>query len=232
MTYIGPGMPLRFTPLRGDAFSPLNYAGLQQWVDVNAITGLVDNDPASTYPDLSGNARDFTKAGGNRPLYKPGGLNGQPFLRPDNIDDFMSLGAALTLTGAFTIVDVVRYAALSGKYISGTSANNRRRITAAGAAQITINGSAVTVSTASLSAATWYILIYRRDGSNNLSARANGTDITTGAPTAAGTASFTHYFGSTGADTSDVDSIASLIWNVRLSDAECVPLESYLGSPH
>lgn len=48
---------------------------------------LSDGDPVSTWPDASGNGRDFTQSGSSRPTYRAGG--GMPYVEFDGIDDWM-----------------------------------------------------------------------------------------------------------------------------------------------
>lgn len=50
--------------------------------EADSITGLSDNDPVATWPDLSGNGRDATQATpSDRPTYKTGIINGLPAVR-------------------------------------------------------------------------------------------------------------------------------------------------------
>lgn len=57
-------------------------SGLELWTPVTGVGGLSNNDPISTYPDLSGNANDATQSGGSRPLYlTSGGPTGGPCIR-------------------------------------------------------------------------------------------------------------------------------------------------------
>lgn len=51
---------------------------------------LNDGDPVATWPDASGNGRDFTQTGTARPTYRAGG--GVPYVEPDGVDDCMEGG--------------------------------------------------------------------------------------------------------------------------------------------
>jgi hypothetical protein len=53
----------------GGVVSPDGVLNLEQWIDADEIVGLNDGDPVSTWTDLTGNGRDFTAAGGDRPTY-------------------------------------------------------------------------------------------------------------------------------------------------------------------
>lgn len=54
----------------GGGGSPPISSNLELWLDANQIVGLVDNDPVTTWADMSGHSRDFAQAGGPRPTYK------------------------------------------------------------------------------------------------------------------------------------------------------------------
>lgn len=82
---------------KGVSFSPSDISGLGLWLKADAITGLSDGDPVSTWLDSSGNSRDATGSGTARPSYKTGGPNGLPYLLFDGVNDEMSV-AALSLT--------------------------------------------------------------------------------------------------------------------------------------
>ena len=63
------------------------YSNTEHWLRADAITGLNDGDPVSTWiPQVYGN--DAIQTGINRPLYKAGILNGKPVVRFDGTDDF------------------------------------------------------------------------------------------------------------------------------------------------
>lgn len=59
-------------------------AGYEAWWAADNITGLVNNDPVSSWDDLSGNSHDATQGtGGLQPVYKTGIINGLPVVRFD-----------------------------------------------------------------------------------------------------------------------------------------------------
>ncbi len=47
------------------------------WLDASQLTGLADGDSISTFTDSSGNSRNFTSSGSNRPVYKTSIINGK-----------------------------------------------------------------------------------------------------------------------------------------------------------
>ena len=92
----------------GGVFSPLDIAGCILWLKADAITGLSDDDPVTTWPDSSGNGNDATQAtAGKKPLYKVGIQNGLPVVRADGTDDFMSLTGMTAPAGGFTLIAVL-----------------------------------------------------------------------------------------------------------------------------
>jgi len=72
-----------FAQVHPHSFSPRMLSGsLQVWLRADAITGLNDGDGVATWPDSSGNGRDFTQSTvGWRPLYKTAIRNGRPVVR-------------------------------------------------------------------------------------------------------------------------------------------------------
>lgn len=74
---------------RQGGFSPQAVAGLQLWLKADAIVGLNDGDPVSTWADASGNGRDLTQALTKRPTYKTNIVNGLPVVRFDGTNDVL-----------------------------------------------------------------------------------------------------------------------------------------------
>jgi len=87
-------------------FSPAYISGLALWLKADAITGLADADPVSSWADQSGNARNFTGVTTTRPLYRTGVLNGKPAVRFDGVDDVLTgpTLASLTAGEVFLVV--------------------------------------------------------------------------------------------------------------------------------
>lgn len=82
---------------------PLALPGLVAWYDASQLTGLSDNDPVTTWTDLSGNGRNLTQGtAANKPLYKTSIQNGLPMLRFDGTNDFMD--ASFVATQPMTII--------------------------------------------------------------------------------------------------------------------------------
>src|SRR5687768_11145672 len=75
---------------------PSDIAGLKLWLKADAITGLADGDPVTTWADSSGEGNDFTQGtAGNKPIYKTSILFGLPVVRFDGTDDVL-LGGDLS----------------------------------------------------------------------------------------------------------------------------------------
>lgn len=92
--------------------APTDITGCVLWLDANQITGLVDNDPVATWPDLAGGAYDFTQATATRrPVYKTNLQSGKPGVRFTAAStQYLERAdtAALDLAGAKTILVVLK----------------------------------------------------------------------------------------------------------------------------
>lgn len=66
---------------------PSDIANLIFWFKAGEIVGLNNNDPVSTWEDLTSNNNDVTASLTERPLYKTGGQNGQPYVLFDGSND-------------------------------------------------------------------------------------------------------------------------------------------------
>lgn len=73
------------------AWSPGDVDGLYAWYDADAISGLNNGDPVSTWTDESGNARNQTQVDTARPTYQTNIQNGLPGVRFDGSNDYMNV---------------------------------------------------------------------------------------------------------------------------------------------
>ena len=92
------------------SWTPADLADLVGWWKADAISGLIDGDPVSTWSDESASGWDATASSTDRPTYKTSILNGLPVVRFDGTDDHLALGAvdaSRTVSGS-TIYAVVR----------------------------------------------------------------------------------------------------------------------------
>lgn len=80
--------------------------GLVEWLKADAITGLADNDPISTWTASVGN--NGTQTGTARPTYQTNELNGLPIVRFDGSNDYFNIGnfSALTAGEVFIAVKI------------------------------------------------------------------------------------------------------------------------------
>lgn len=81
------------------------HAGAGLVLDSRRISGLVDGDPVSTWSDASGNSRDGTNTLTARPTYKTAIQGGQPVVRFDGSNDYLSVASPFTFTAdAFSLM--------------------------------------------------------------------------------------------------------------------------------
>ena len=113
-------------PVGGGAFSPTDVAGLTVWLKADAITGLSDADPVTTWVDSSGNGNDATQAtASKKPIYKTSIINGKPIVRFDGTDDYVRTGAFTATATAKTIFCVFNSDVDIWTYISDGQSHNR-----------------------------------------------------------------------------------------------------------
>lgn len=101
---------------------PSDIAGLKLWLKADAITGLADADPVTTWPDSSGLGHDVGQAtAAKKPTYQTNEINGKPVVRFDAVDDFLG-NATLVVAQPLTIVVVERAAVANhlGNFIDGS----------------------------------------------------------------------------------------------------------------
>ena len=77
---------------RRPTLAPDMVAIPRAWFDANELTGLSDDDPVASWPDLSGHGNDAAHAtGSKKPTYKTGVANGLPAVWFDGTDDSMGI---------------------------------------------------------------------------------------------------------------------------------------------
>lgn len=87
-------------PSSGPAFSPSDISGLLLWLKADAIVGLSDGDPVSTWEDSGPIGNDFSEALTIRPTYKTNILNGLPAVRFDGVNDRLLKSGGGSIFGA------------------------------------------------------------------------------------------------------------------------------------
>ncbi len=93
-------------------FTPASIAGLQLWLDASQISGgLINNDPVSTWNDVSGNSRNATQSGGSRPTYRTNVKNGKPaiFFVSGMSSSGQYMTGSLTLSQPMTVFAAVQH---------------------------------------------------------------------------------------------------------------------------
>lgn len=98
-------------------FNPRD-AGANLVYDSRRISGLSNNDPVSTWPDISRNAYDATGTSTARPLYITQVQGGNPALRFDGSNDQLSIpsGPSLSTTAGFNVQVVIKQTAFNTQY--------------------------------------------------------------------------------------------------------------------
>lgn len=109
-------MPFLLAKAVGGPFSPSSISGLQLWLKADAITGLSDGAPVSTWEDSSGNSRDATQSGSSRPTYKTSIVNGLPVLRFDGTSSYMVTASASYYVQSYFVVMLMKTAGGTAPY--------------------------------------------------------------------------------------------------------------------
>src|SRR5688572_5561243 len=93
---------------------PSISASLKRWFKADAITGLADSDPVTTWTDSSGTANVTQATAAKKPTYRTNVINSLPVVRFDGTDDLLT-GLTTGLSGSSGALYVVfRGVALSG----------------------------------------------------------------------------------------------------------------------
>jgi len=95
-------------------FNPAT-AGATVALDARFLTGFADGDAVGTWTGRAGTSINPTEAT-NKPSYKVGGINGQPTVRTDGVNDVLSA----TATGSTTVYSLVALIAWDSGQGSGT----------------------------------------------------------------------------------------------------------------
>lgn len=143
------------------AFDPLTLSPAL-WLKADALTGLVNNDPVSTFTDSSGNSRDATAAGGARPLYKTNQVNSLPALDFDGANHFMST-PAFSNGDAWTAFIVARLDGTSGVALGSSKLMNSYGNTPPLYYRAETNGAGGSDDQTGVVAGTWHVLTGRLD---------------------------------------------------------------------
>lgn len=117
----------------GGSLAPDDLADLTLWLKADAITGLSDGDPVTTWPDSGPAGNDATQGtASEKPTYQTGEINGLPVVRFDGVNDWLASAASASGVEQ-TLFAVVKFALTD---VSGTL----RGPSASGGLQWTFNG--------------------------------------------------------------------------------------------
>lgn len=107
-------VPMRAAIRQCSPVDPTTLPGLFLHLDASQETGLTDGQLLDTFTDQSGNGRDFTGAGTERPTYRTNQLNGLPGIEFDGSSDRMSDAVFFNAAGDVHTMFVVMKAEAAG----------------------------------------------------------------------------------------------------------------------
>jgi hypothetical protein len=94
--------------LLSGGFTPRALSGCVAWLDASRESAFADAAAVGTWTDWSGRGNHATQgAAGNKPIYKPGIINGRPVVRFDGTDDWLTFASALLPANALMSVFMV-----------------------------------------------------------------------------------------------------------------------------
>lgn len=96
-------------------FNPRD-AGANLVYDSRRVYGLSDNDPVSTWPDISRNGYDGTASSTGRPLYRVGNQGGNPSIRFDGVNDRIEIpsGPSINTGAGYDVQTVIKQIKITG----------------------------------------------------------------------------------------------------------------------
>lgn len=220
----------------GGPFSPDDIASLFRWYDADSL-GLSDNDPVSSWTDLSTNADHAVQATGSKqPVFKTGIVGGYPVVRfiTDDVLEFSEIFDSSGSNGTIFVVGKMR---TSGATL-GTFLSTRQSAVANGWG---FRGSSTSSTLYFHTSFSPNITLTHTDQFNLLEIKRSGLSITSyvnGSASGSGTISGFTTSGynktSIGAENSgtssflDGDIAEIIIYNTALSDADRGNVETYL----
>ncbi len=99
-----------------------NSTTIDAWLDASSISGLNNNDPVSSWADISGNNNDAVQATSiNQPIYLTNQVNALPAINFDGTNDFLDFNTNIT-SGDITLFAVY----LSRKVSQGSVLNTQK----------------------------------------------------------------------------------------------------------
>jgi hypothetical protein len=120
-----------YFPAAAAPFAPSDLASLRAWYKADAITGLSNNDPVSTWSDSSTSGWNATASSGDRPTYITAAQNSLPIVRFSG-SNHLSLGSINLFrnVGGGTIYAVTKDAAITtiGQVFHGPNPSGNVRL--------------------------------------------------------------------------------------------------------
>lgn len=236
--------PYRFAA----SFSPSDITGLAGWWKADAITGLVDGDPVTSWPDSSAGARNMTQAtSAKKPIYKTAIANGQPVVRFDGVDDLLLTASVVTATTTnVTLVLVVKQSSTTGT--SCTPLQNGNGGIGGGGYGIAVDsdtnkkgmlrGGVAWDNSTTNEDTSWDVLVLSR-GATNWRLWSKGTllapdPLTVGNPNVPATQTLMGIHDAAGGGNKYLngDIAEALIYSAAISDADRDALETHLGAKY
>lgn len=242
---------LRRRAMGKPAFSPKDIAGLRLWLPADQISGLVDADPVTTWPDKSADANNVAQAtAAAKPTYRTAILNGKPVVRFDGVDDNLLSGSNSPLTGdvVTTFFLVVNRTTPTGKcaFAWGSAATVRNAIgyfdgfRGANAPSIEFAGNTPATFAAGLTAGYHIVTVKKTAGAINTTTSLwiDGASQAIQAGSSAGVPAVAAAPFAVGRFASDADEFWSgdvaevAVYDSALSDADRRKVESHLGTKY
>lgn len=134
--YLNSRYAISFTPAT-TLLIPSGVSGLQNWFRADDLS-LADNDPVSSWLDVSGNSNNLTGVLTTRPLFKTNQYNGLPCVRYDGTDDFLIKGSnvAYAAGGQLTCMTVAKCTKDNSAPFGNSTSGSQMRLRRSGANQM------------------------------------------------------------------------------------------------
>ena len=216
-----PGGP---KPVTSRLWLPSDLAGLVFWVKADAITGLSDGDPISTWTDLSGAGHNVTAAGAQRPTYKTAILNGLPVARFNGSNNLRS--AAFAHSQPYTVFAAGNETGAGLSYFVDDLVGGGHIVGGLNATTFGVNAGAWITPTVSNMANSAVMGGVFNGASSTASYQGTATAGNAGANNASGVS-----LGNSGGSSAPItgDMAEAMMYSAALSDANRQKLEGYLA---
>lgn len=207
-------------------FSPDDVAGLQVWFKADSLA-LADNDPIGTWEDSAGTNDATQNVAGAKPTFKTAIFGTLPAARCDG-GDFMALGSAVVLSGAYTLYAVGARAG-SALWIPASHDVTTAALVIFSDNNIYVIDDAVGVSSLAYTGSTGSIVTRWHRSAVGATNKFRATGMAEADVGIRGTISLNNILArGASAQFSTGDFAELLLWNVDLTGGEMTQVESYL----